>query len=76
MCNGHLDKFLRRKAVVLLAFLVTVSTCVFQDNVSLISTVRYFAFLVCPVLAMDGVLGINRFPLLGDPNYLAVGWVK
>ena len=32
----------------IVAFLVTVSTCAFQDNVSLIRTPRYFAFLVCP----------------------------
>ena len=39
---------LRRKAVVLFAFLVTVSTGAFQDSVSLIRTPWYFAFLVCP----------------------------
>ena len=49
MCPGQLDKFLLRKAVVLLAFLVTVSTCAFQDNVSLIRTPSYFTFLVCPI---------------------------
>ena len=25
---------------------------------------------VSEFFAMDGVVGINRFPLLGDPNYL------
>ena len=40
--------FLRRKVVILLAFLVTVFTCAFQERLSLIRTSRYFAFSVCP----------------------------
>ena len=31
---------------------------------------------VSKFFAMDGVVGINRFPLLCGPNYLAFGWVK
>ena len=31
---------------------------------------------VCEFFAMDSVVGINRFPLLGDPNYLTFSRVK
>ena len=68
MCAG----FMRRKTVVVLAFLATVSTCAFQDSVLLIRTPRYFEL----IFQVDGVVGINRFPLLGDPGDLEFICVK
>ena len=47
MFFGHVDRFLRRKAVVLLAFLVMVSMWAFQDSVLLKVRPRYLALFVC-----------------------------
>jgi hypothetical protein len=43
---GHDDRFLRRKAVVLFAFLVMMSIWLFHDSVLSMVTPRYFALLV------------------------------
>ena len=71
------DRFPWRIAAVLLAFLVTVSTCAFKERLALIRTPRYFTFLVCPsYLPWMVWLTSIGFLFIGDPNYLAFVWVE